>query len=80
MYGSNHHELQQLLLGALVQVGLFDGHRLASRDVASHVHLAQIIEAPSCDTVSRHEVNCTAIFFKRYLTHFYAWMCVLTQL
>lgn len=45
-----HHELQQLLLGALVQVGLFDGHQLASRDVACHVHLAQVIEAPPCDT------------------------------
>lgn len=45
-----HHELQQLLLCALVQVGLFDCHQLAGGDVACHVHLAQVIEAPPCDT------------------------------
>lgn len=45
-----HHELQQLLLGALIQVGLLDGHQLPARDVARHVHLTQVVEAPPCDT------------------------------
>lgn len=45
-----HQELQQFFLCALVQVGLLDHHQLPSSDVAPHAHLAQVVEAPPCDT------------------------------
>lgn len=44
-----HHQLQQLLLGALVQVGPLDRHQLAGGDVARHVDQAQVVEAPPCE-------------------------------
>lgn len=45
-----HQELQQLFLRALVQVGLLDRHQLPGSDVAPHAHLAQVVEAPPCET------------------------------
>lgn len=47
-YPAAHQELQELLLCALVQVGLLDGHQLPRSDVAAHAHLAQVVEAPPC--------------------------------
>lgn len=44
-----HHQLQQLLLGALVQVGPLDCHQLAGGDVARHVDQTQVVEAPPCE-------------------------------
>lgn len=65
-----HHELQQLLLCALVQVGLLDSHQLACGDVACHVHLAQVIEAPPCDTVTWHEVKSHRCFRRTLVNRF----------
>lgn len=46
--GCSDHQLQQLLLRALVQVGPLKRHQLAGGGVAGHAHQAQVVEAPPC--------------------------------
>lgn len=46
--GVSDHQLQQLLLRALVQVGSLERHQLASGGVPGHANQAQVVEAPPC--------------------------------
>lgn len=45
----SNHQLQQLLLRALIQVGPLERHQLAGGGVASHAHQAEVVEAPPCE-------------------------------
>lgn len=47
--GGSDHQLQQLLLRTLVQVGPLECHQLAGGGVAGHAHQAQVVEAPPCN-------------------------------
>lgn len=47
--GGSDHQLQQLLLRALVQVGPLERHQLAGGGVAGHAYQAQVVEAPPCN-------------------------------
>lgn len=56
--GSNH-ELQQLLLSALIQVGLLDGNQLTCGSVAGHTDQTQVVEASPWNTHDDDSDTCS---------------------